>query len=76
MTTNTEIYNLLEERGYIYQCTDFDAVKQMLSSGKPITFYLGIDPTADSLHIGHFFVSFSFRVQSVIVLSCEDHIHI
>ncbi len=61
MTTNTEIYNLLEERGYIYQCTDFDAVKQMLSSGKPITFYLGIDPTADSLHIGHFFALMVFR---------------
>lgn len=61
MTANTDVYNLLEERGYIYQCTDFDSVKKMLTSDEPITFYLGIDPTADSLHIGHFFALMVFR---------------
>lgn len=47
-------YDLIKERGYVYQVTDEEAVKELIN-GKPITFYLGIDPTADSLHIGHFF---------------------
>lgn len=44
----------LKERGYIYQVTDEERVKELLD-GRPIDFYFGIDPTADSLHIGHFF---------------------
>ncbi|MBP5204098.1 tyrosine--tRNA ligase [bacterium] len=48
-----ENYNQLKERGYVYQTTDENAVKDMLDNQK-VTFYLGIDPTADSLHIGHF----------------------
>ena len=44
----------LKERGYIYQLTHEEEIKNLLN-GEPITFYLGIDPTADSLHIGHFF---------------------
>jgi len=55
------IFNLLEKRGYIYQATDIESIKKILSSDKPITFYLGIDPTADSLHIGHFFALMVFR---------------
>ena len=47
-------YEKIKERGYIYQATDEDKIKEMLN-GEPKTFYLGIDPTADSLHIGHFF---------------------
>jgi tyrosyl-tRNA synthetase len=47
-------FETLQERGYIYQTTDEVATKKMLNDDK-ITFYLGIDPTADSLHIGHFF---------------------
>lgn len=58
---NTKIYDILNERGYFYQCTDTEAVKKILSSDKPVTFYLGIDPTADSLHIGHFFALMVFR---------------
>lgn len=42
----------LRERGFIYQCTDEDAVRGALGSG-PVTFYVGFDPTADSLHVGH-----------------------
>ena len=53
MATNTNLYNILKERGLLYQCTDEDALKAMLESGKPITVYEGSDPTADSLHIGH-----------------------
>jgi tyrosyl-tRNA synthetase len=54
------LYDRLRERGYIYQCTNEDEVRSKLSEG-PLTFYLGIDPTADSLHIGHFFALRLFR---------------
>jgi len=47
-------FETLKERGYIYQVTHEDEVRKILN-GDPITFYLGIDPTADGLHIGHFF---------------------
>ena len=47
------LYEFLKERGLIYQTTNEEEVKSLLN-GKPMTFYLGIDPTADSLHIGHF----------------------
>lgn len=50
---DTNLYNELKERGLLYQCTDEDALKNMLESGNPITLYEGTDPTADSLHIGH-----------------------
>lgn len=51
--TDTNLYNILKERGLLYQCTDENALKEALESGKPITLYEGTDPTADSLHIGH-----------------------
>lgn len=44
----------LKQRGFIYQTTDEKNIQHIID-GEPITFYLGIDPTADSLHIGHFF---------------------
>jgi len=50
----TKTYEILKERGYIYQTTNEEALKDILDN-KSIAFYLGIDPTADSLHIGHFF---------------------
>ena len=50
---DTNLYNELKERGLLYQCTDEEALKEALESGKPITLYEGTDPTADSLHIGH-----------------------
>lgn len=55
---NTDLkkaFDILKERGYIYQATNEEKIKEMLNDGEPKTFYLGIDPTADSLHIGHFF---------------------
>ena len=48
-------YDILKERGYIYQATNNEKIEDMLNSNEKKTFYLGIDPTADSLHIGHFF---------------------
>ena len=50
-----KVFEMLKERGYVYQATNEERIKEMLDSKEPITFYLGIDPTADSLHIGHFF---------------------
>jgi tyrosyl-tRNA synthetase len=55
-----DLFQALRERGYVYQCTHEDAVREAVNNG-PLTFYLGIDPTADSLHIGHFFALMLFR---------------
>ncbi len=55
------LFEVLKERGYIYQATHEEEIVKALNSKGPITFYLGIDPTADSLHIGHFFALMMFR---------------
>jgi len=47
------VYDVLKERGFIEQVTDEDAVRKMLQNEK-IKFYIGFDPTADCLHVGHF----------------------
>ncbi len=46
------LYELLQDRGLIYQSTDEEKLKELLN-GSPITVYTGTDPTVDSLHIGH-----------------------
>lgn len=55
-----EPYDFLKRRGLIYQTTDEERLKNLLN-GKPITFYLGIDPTADSIHLGHLCSLRTFR---------------
>lgn len=47
------IYDELKERGLIAQITDEEIVKDLINNGKAV-FYIGFDPTADSLHVGHF----------------------
>lgn len=47
------VFDTLKERGLIAQTTHEDEIRKMLGE-KKITFYIGFDPTADSLHIGHF----------------------
>ncbi len=47
------VMDILEERNYIEQLTHPKEIKELLGKEK-ISFYIGIDPTADSLHIGHF----------------------
>ena len=47
------VFDTLAERGFIAQCTDPDEVRNLLGS-QQVTFYIGFDPTADSLHAGHF----------------------
>ncbi|MBQ5446878.1 MAG: tyrosine--tRNA ligase [Lachnospiraceae bacterium] len=48
-----QIYDELVARGLIAQVTDEDEIKKLINEGKA-TFYIGFDPTADSLHVGHF----------------------
>ena len=48
-----QLYDELVARGLIAQVTNEDEIKEMINNGKA-TFYIGFDPTADSLHVGHF----------------------
>ncbi|MCR5608013.1 MAG: tyrosine--tRNA ligase [Lachnospiraceae bacterium] len=48
-----KIYDELVARGLIAQVTDEEEIKNLINEGKA-TFYIGFDPTADSLHVGHF----------------------
>ena len=48
-----KIYDELIARGLIAQVTDENEIKELVNNGKA-TFYIGFDPTADSLHVGHF----------------------
>ena len=47
------VYDVLQERGYLKQVSHEEEIKELLEKEK-ITFYIGFDPTADSLHVGHF----------------------
>ena len=48
-----QIYEELVARGLIAQVTDEKEIRELINNGKA-TFYIGFDPTADSLHVGHF----------------------
>lgn len=47
------VYDILKERGFIAQLTHEEEIKEILDK-QQVTFYIGFDPTADSLHVGHF----------------------
>ena len=55
-----KLFDILKERGYVKDLTHEQDIIDLVN-GEPMTFYLGIDPTADSLHIGHFFALTLFR---------------
>ena len=55
-----KLFDILKERGYVKDLTHEREIIDLVN-GDPMTFYLGIDPTADSLHIGHFFALTLFR---------------
>ena len=55
-----KLFDILKERGYVKDLTHEREIIDLIN-GEPMTFYLGIDPTADSLHIGHFFALTLFR---------------
>lgn len=48
------VLDTLEQRGYIEQITDEENLRKLLEENKCVPFYIGFDPTADSLHVGHF----------------------
>ncbi len=48
-----KVYEELKARGLIAQVTDEEEIRELVNSGKAV-FYIGFDPTADSLHVGHF----------------------
>ena len=56
---NPAIENL-KIRGFFAQCTNEEALSRLMDEG-PVTFYLGVDPTAASVHIGHMVPFFAFR---------------
>ena len=49
----TNVFDILEERGYVEQMTHPQEIKELFGK-ESVPFYIGIDPTADSLHVGHF----------------------
>ena len=55
-----KLFDILKERGYVKDLTHEQEIIDLIN-GKTCVFYLGIDPTADSLHIGHFFALTMFR---------------
>ncbi len=51
--TQMTVFDELKARGLLAQLTDEEEIKELINTGKA-TFYIGFDPTADSLHVGHF----------------------
>ena len=52
MKIKSDFLQIVQERGFFHQCSNLEALDKLLLSGKK-TGYLGIDPTADSMHVGH-----------------------
>ncbi len=61
------VFDVLKERGLIAQCTHEEEIRELLGKEK-VTFYIGFDPTADSLHVGHF-------LQMVVMRHMQLHGH-
>lgn len=61
------VFDVLNERGFIKQATHEDEIRELLGKEK-VTFYIGFDPTADSLHVGHF-------VQAIVMMHMQNAGH-
>lgn len=61
------VFDVLKERGFIEQCTREEEIRDLLGK-ESVTFYIGFDPTADSLHIGHF-------LQIMVMTHMQKHGH-
>ncbi len=61
------VFDVLKERGYIEQCTHEEEIRELLGK-ESVTFYIGFDPTADSLHIGHY-------IQIMVMSIMQKHGH-
>lgn len=57
---NQNTLSILEDRGFVAQCTDLEALRERLGSTS-VTFYIGFDGTAESLHVGHLLSLMSMR---------------
>ena len=53
--------DILEERGFLYQYTDYEALREHLANNR-VQFYVGFDPTAPSLHVGHLLPIMAMRI--------------
>ena len=62
------VFDTLERRGYVEQLTHPEEMKKIFET-ESVPFYIGIDPTADSLHVGHFI---SLMVASQFTPLCQD----
>ncbi len=49
----SDFLNIMQERGFMHQHTNLEGMDELLASGKKVTAYCGVDPTADSMHVGH-----------------------
>lgn len=47
-----DIFGVLQERGFVKQCSDEDGLKNLFAKKQSVVFYIGFDPTSDSLHVG------------------------
>jgi len=63
----SNVYEVLTERGYIEQATHEEELKALLEK-EQVAFYIGFDPTADSLHVGHF-------IQVMVMMHMQRHGH-
>lgn len=61
------VYDVLMERGFIKQTTHEEEIRELLANEK-VKFYIGFDPTADSLHVGHF-------LQIIVMMHMQQHGH-
>jgi len=61
------VFQVLKERGFIEQCTHEEEIEKLLGE-ESVSFYIGFDPTADSLHIGHF-------IQIMVMAHMQRHGH-
>ena len=58
-------FDELKKRGYVYQSNNMEKLEDLINNSS-ITFYLGVDPTADSIHIGHLFpITLARRLQKM-----------
>ncbi len=62
------VFDILQERGFVEQITHEAEVKELLEKEK-VTFYIGFDPTADSLHVGHF-------IQVIVMMHMQQAGHV
>jgi tyrosyl-tRNA synthetase len=67
VSKHTNVFDVLKERGFIEQATHEDEIRDLLGKEK-VKFYIGFDPTADSLHVGHF-------IQVIIMMYMQKYGH-